>query len=235
MRGVHEFRSPEWRLALDIAGQALLGPRGSSQVGVAKADLAQDGTTTRAGTANAVFGESTARSSEGTIAAAGGAPARLPAGGFYISPVLSYDPRSSTVIFQIRDAESGDVTRQFPAEEVVERYRRDPAQAPFVLPEPAAGPGGDALGPVSAASETAAAELGGSIAGGEFGAPLGAAIGNNGGGAPASNAVPASVSAQAAPVVPIPSAPAPSAALAPTSTPASAPVPPQGTTTDIVT
>jgi hypothetical protein len=156
----------------------------------------------------------------------------LPAGGFYISPVLSYDPRSSTVIFQIRDAESGDVTRQFPAEEVVERYRRDPAQAPFVLPEPAADQAGDALTSASAGSGSAAAELGGSLTGGDFGAPLGAGVGNNGRGAPA----------QTAPVAPAPApaaqalgAPAPSAALAPASAPASAPLPSQGTATDIIT
>ena len=63
-------------------------------------------------------------------------PARVPAGGFYISPNLAFDARASTVIFQIRDAVSGDVTRQFPAEAAVERYRRDPSQQPFVLPEP---------------------------------------------------------------------------------------------------
>ena len=40
------------------------------------------------------------------------------------------------MIFQVRDTESGDVTRQFPAESVVERYRRDPSARPFVLPEP---------------------------------------------------------------------------------------------------
>lgn len=57
------------------------------------------------------------------------------AGEFYISPFLTFDARSLTVIFQIRDTESGDVTRQFPAESVVERYRQDPSARPFVLPE----------------------------------------------------------------------------------------------------
>ncbi len=57
-------------------------------------------------------------------------------GQFYVSPFLTFDSRSLTVIFQVRDTESGDVTRQFPAESVVERYRRDPSSRPFVLPEP---------------------------------------------------------------------------------------------------
>jgi len=58
-------------------------------------------------------------------------------GQFYISPYLTYDSRAATVIFQLRDSESGDVTRQFPPESVVELYRRDPTARPFVLPEPA--------------------------------------------------------------------------------------------------
>ncbi len=58
-------------------------------------------------------------------------------GQFYVSPFLTFDSRSLTVIFQVRDTESGDVTRQFPAESVVERYRRDPSARPFVLPEAA--------------------------------------------------------------------------------------------------
>lgn len=59
---------------------------------------------------------------------------------FYISPVLRFDSRSLTVIFQVRDSRSGDVVRQFPPETVVERYRQDPTAKPFVLsPKSAAG------------------------------------------------------------------------------------------------
>lgn len=61
-------------------------------------------------------------------------------GQFYVSPFLTFDSRSLTVIFQVRDTESGDVTRQFPAESAVERYRRDPSARPFVLPEAEARP-----------------------------------------------------------------------------------------------
>jgi hypothetical protein len=60
-------------------------------------------------------------------------------GQFYVSPFLTFDSRAATLIFQVRDTESGDVTRQFPAESVVERYRQDPSSRPFVLPETATG------------------------------------------------------------------------------------------------
>lgn len=52
---------------------------------------------------------------------------------FFISPVLTFDSRSLTVIFQVRDSRSGDVVRQFPPEAVVERYRQDPTAKPFVV------------------------------------------------------------------------------------------------------
>lgn len=91
-----------------------------------------------------------------------------PSGEFYISPFLTFDARSLTVIFQIRDTESGDVTRQFPAEEVVERYRQDPSARPFVLPEPAdateeqPGPPPPTIGgPVAAAASEAEQQAGG--------------------------------------------------------------------------
>lgn len=93
-------------------------------------------------------------------------------GQFYVSPFLTFDARSLTVIFQVRDTESGDVTRQFPAEAAVERYRRDPSARPFVLPEPPTpveeqnGPppptiGGPVAAAASEAEENAAATAGG--------------------------------------------------------------------------
>lgn len=93
-------------------------------------------------------------------------------GQFYVSPFLTFDARSLTVIFQVRDTESGDVTRQFPAEAAVERYRRDPSARPFVLPEPSTpaeeqnGPppptiGGPVAAAASEAEENAAATAGG--------------------------------------------------------------------------
>ncbi len=63
---------------------------------------------------------------------------------FFISPVLTFDSRSLTVIFQVRDSRSGDVVRQFPPEAVVERYRQDPTAKPFVLSARSASGEGDA-------------------------------------------------------------------------------------------
>lgn len=75
---------------------------------------------------------------------------------FYISPVLSFDSRSLTVIFKVRDSHSGDVVRQFPPETVVERYRQDPTAKPFVLPT-SGGKDDDAGEPALATSAGASA------------------------------------------------------------------------------
>lgn len=71
--------------------------------------------------------------------------ARSVSGDFFISPILKFDSRALTVIFQVRDRESGDVTRQFPAEAVVERYRNDPSARPFVPSLPASAPEEEAV------------------------------------------------------------------------------------------
>ena len=63
--------------------------------------------------------------------------AQASSGEFFVSPFLRFDPRSLTVIFQIRDTRSGDVTLQFPPERAVEQYRQDPSARPFVLPQEA--------------------------------------------------------------------------------------------------
>lgn len=75
---------------------------------------------------------------EGVDQAVVGAPAAA-ASEFFISPVLRFDSRSLTVIFQVRDSRSGDVIRQFPPETVVARYRQDASARPFVLPAPGGG------------------------------------------------------------------------------------------------
>ncbi len=92
-------------------------------------------------------------------------------GEFFVSPVLRFDPRSLTVIFQIRDSRSGDVTLQFPPERAVEQYRQDPSARPFVLPQPsqdeAAEPQVDqaprAAGTGAAASDQAGSEQTGTV------------------------------------------------------------------------
>ena len=40
--------------------------------------------------------------------------------GFYVSPLLKFDTEISTLIFQVRDGESGEVERQFPSESRLE-------------------------------------------------------------------------------------------------------------------
>ena len=40
--------------------------------------------------------------------------------GFYVSPLLKFDTEVSTLIFQVRDGESGEVERQFPSESRLE-------------------------------------------------------------------------------------------------------------------
>jgi hypothetical protein len=41
----------------------------------------------------------------------------------YLSPVFRFDKQARVVIFQFRDSETGDVTRQYPSERVVKLYR----------------------------------------------------------------------------------------------------------------
>ena len=84
------------------------------------------------------------QASPGQVAAAQ-TPPQAPsqaASDFFISPVLRFDSRSLTVIFQVRDSGSGDVVRQFPPEAVVERYRQDASTKPFVVTYSGSGSGG---------------------------------------------------------------------------------------------
>lgn len=49
--------------------------------------------------------------------------------GFFVSPLLRFDSEALAVLFQIRDPQSGEVTRQFPRESVVEELRQTRGQA----------------------------------------------------------------------------------------------------------
>ena len=99
--------------------------------------VARESTTLSSADPSGVETSRTGTSAAPDQAAAAEATRSTGSGQFYVSPFLTFDSRSLTVIFQVRDTESGDVTRQFPAESVVERYRRDPSARPFVLPEAA--------------------------------------------------------------------------------------------------
>ena len=41
----------------------------------------------------------------------------------YFSPVFRFDKQAQVLVFQFRDSETGDVTRQYPSEKVVKLYR----------------------------------------------------------------------------------------------------------------
>lgn len=43
---------------------------------------------------------------------------------FYLSPVIRFDPESLSVIFELRDSQSGEVTKQFPPEHVVRELQK---------------------------------------------------------------------------------------------------------------
>ena len=51
---------------------------------------------------------------------------------FYLSPVIRFDPESLRVIFELRDSQSGEGTKQFPPESVVREHQKsaDLAQEP---------------------------------------------------------------------------------------------------------
>jgi len=72
----------------------------------------------------------------------------------YISPYLSYDPTTHLLITQYRDADSGKVRLQIPAEKVVEAYRRIAAYGAAAVPN-AAGVTAPVSGPLGAGTGTA--------------------------------------------------------------------------------
>ncbi len=47
----------------------------------------------------------------------------------FLSPVFRFDKQARVLVFQFRDSETGDVTRQYPSEKVVKLYRDNAPQA----------------------------------------------------------------------------------------------------------
>ncbi len=146
------------RLTTDIARAAFEPAQGR------RVSSASPGATGPDAAVNSPSAASTPAADEASTGSRSAVPATA-SGQFYVSPYLTFDSRALTVIFQVRDSESGDVTRQFPSESVVERYRRDPSARPFGGPETAP-EGGDATqgpppptigGPVAAAASEAEA------------------------------------------------------------------------------
>jgi hypothetical protein len=60
---------------------------------------------------------------------------RVPQEQRYLSPVFKYDSKARVVLFQFRDSDTGDVTRQYPSEKVVKLYQNGAAKADRT-PEP---------------------------------------------------------------------------------------------------
>lgn len=56
----------------------------------------------------------------------------------YFSPVFRFDKQARVLVFQFRDSETGNVTRQYPSEKVVKLYRDNAPKddAPAAAPEP---------------------------------------------------------------------------------------------------
>jgi hypothetical protein len=86
----------------------------------------------------------------------------------YLSPVIRFDKQARVLVFQFRDSETGDVTRQFPSEKVVKLYRDNaPKDVPAVTAAepraraPEASTGADESTGESGAAAPAQAEGGG--------------------------------------------------------------------------
>jgi len=74
----------------------------------------------------------------------------------YLSPVVRFDKQARVMVFQFRDSETGDVTKQYPSEKVVKLYRDNaPKDVPVTPATPRSGEG---------APETVSASEGGAEA-----------------------------------------------------------------------
>jgi hypothetical protein len=72
----------------------------------------------------------------------------------YFSPVFRFDKQARVLVFQFRDSETGNVTRQYPSEKVVQLYRDNaPKDAQATTPVAASG-SEEAADPVSSAVKT---------------------------------------------------------------------------------
>ncbi len=77
----------------------------------------------------------------------------------FLSPVFRFDKQARVLVFQFRDSETGDVTRQYPSEKVVRLYRDNAPQATPAAPPSEFGGGGseEPAAASSASTEPAAA------------------------------------------------------------------------------
>ena len=70
----------------------------------------------------------------------------------FLSPVFRFDKAARVLVFQFRDSETGDVTRQYPSEKVVKLYRDNAPQATPSAPPSEFGSGTEE--PAAASSES---------------------------------------------------------------------------------
>ena len=76
----------------------------------------------------------------------------------FLSPVFRFDKAARVLVFQFRDSETGDVTRQYPSEKVVKLYRDNAPQAtPAAAPSEFGSGTEEAAAPSSTSTEPAAA------------------------------------------------------------------------------
>lgn len=76
----------------------------------------------------------------------------------FLSPVFRFDKQARVLVFQFRDSETGDVTRQYPSEKVVKLYRDNAPQAtPAAAPSEFGSGTEEAAAPSSTSTEPAAA------------------------------------------------------------------------------
>lgn len=76
----------------------------------------------------------------------------------FLSPVFRFDKAARVLVFQFRDSETGDVTRQYPSEKVVKLYRDNAPQAtPAAAPSEFGSGTEESAAPTSTSTEPAAA------------------------------------------------------------------------------
>jgi hypothetical protein len=91
-------------------------------------------------------------------AAGSAAPAAQPPQEPYLSPVVQFDKQARVVVFQFRDAETGNVTRQYPSERVVKLYRDSAHPEAATSPEKHGGDEEPAAAPVKTGTGSGSAE-----------------------------------------------------------------------------
>jgi hypothetical protein len=76
----------------------------------------------------------------------------------YLSPVFRFDKQARVLVFQFRDSETGNVTRQYPSEKVVKLYRDNAPKDTAAAAAPTTGGGApETKAPTSESTESSGA------------------------------------------------------------------------------